>query len=131
MTEYLLDTTVLIQQFRGSPRVRAWIAAAIAEDHALETTPVNVAEVMARAHPNEEPYWEAVFGALTIPALSAEHGARAGALQFQLARRGFTLNTADGLIAAVAAERDLTLVTANTKDFLETGIHLLPLDGDA
>jgi toxin FitB len=39
--------------------------------------------------------------------------------------RGRTIKLADGLIAATAAERDLTLVTRNVKDFTAFGIRIL------
>lgn len=39
--------------------------------------------------------------------------------------RGRTIKIADGLIAATAAEHDLTLVTRNVKDFTAFGIRIL------
>ena len=39
-------------------------------------------------------------------------------------RRGVVIPVVDGLIAATAIARNLTLVTENIKDFLETGVRL-------
>jgi predicted nucleic acid-binding protein len=38
--------------------------------------------------------------------------------------KGSPLNTADGMIAATAAEHSLTLVTRNTKDFSDLGLDV-------
>jgi predicted nucleic acid-binding protein len=43
-----------------------------------------------------------------------------GRLTIQAKRRGVTITTADGLIAATALEHDLAIVTRNMKDFTET-----------
>ena len=45
-------------------------------------------------------------------------------MTIQAKRKGFTISTADGLIAATALEHDLTLVTRNTKDFASLGVKL-------
>ncbi len=131
MADYLLDTTVLIQQFRGRPRVRQWIESALARGDTMATTPVNVAEAFAGAHAAERPYWDALLRELTIYPVYGEDGVRAGSLRYDLARRGIVLHTPDALIAAIAANRQLPLVTANVKDFQNAGIDLLALDGDA
>jgi predicted nucleic acid-binding protein len=39
--------------------------------------------------------------------------------------KGLTLNAPDGLIAATALERDLTVVTRNVKDFSSLGVAVL------
>ena len=50
---------------------------------------------------------------------------RWGRLTIQAKRKGITITTADGLIAATALEHELAIVTRNTKDFAETGVALL------
>jgi predicted nucleic acid-binding protein len=45
---------------------------------------------------------------------------RWGRLTIPAKRRGVTLTTTDGLIAATALEHDLAIATRNTKDFAET-----------
>jgi predicted nucleic acid-binding protein len=49
---------------------------------------------------------------------------RWGMLDGQRQMQGVPLNTADGMIAATAAEHSLTLVTRNTKDFSDLGVDV-------
>jgi predicted nucleic acid-binding protein len=49
---------------------------------------------------------------------------RWGRLTIQARRRGITIGTTDGLIAATALEHDLTIVTRNVKDFAATGVAM-------
>jgi tRNA(fMet)-specific endonuclease VapC len=46
---------------------------------------------------------------------------RWGVLDGQCQMKGTPLNTADGMIAATAAEHDFTIVTRNVKDFADLG----------
>lgn len=50
---------------------------------------------------------------------------RLGRLAGEQSSKGFSLPTADGLIAATALEHDLILVTRNVKDFERLGVALL------
>lgn len=50
---------------------------------------------------------------------------RWGLLTGELKKRGRSLPIIDSLLAATALERNLTLVTANTKDFISSGVKLL------
>ena len=50
---------------------------------------------------------------------------RLGRLAGEQSPKGFSLPTADGLIAATALEHDLILVTRNVKDFERLGVALL------
>jgi predicted nucleic acid-binding protein len=53
-----------------------------------------------------------------------------GRLTVHARRRGITIGTADGLIAATALEHNLTIVTRNVKDFAGTGVAILnPWEG--
>ena len=40
-------------------------------------------------------------------------------------KRGISITTADGVIAATAFEHGLAIVTRNVKDFAETGIAIV------
>lgn len=53
--------------------------------------------------------------------VTEELAERWGALDAQARRHGRTLNIADGLIAATAAEYDLVLATRNVDDFRDLG----------
>jgi predicted nucleic acid-binding protein len=47
-----------------------------------------------------------------------------GRLTIQAKKRGISITTADGLIAATALEHDLALATRNVKDFVDTGVTI-------
>lgn len=129
MAAYLLDTTVLLQQFQNKSFVRNWFGEVLERRDTLATTVVNVAEVFVRAHPIEQPYWEELFRWLPVLPVLPPDGEWAGKTQYRLARDGFTIHLPDALVAAVAASNGLTLVTANAKDFERMGIEFLHLDG--
>jgi predicted nucleic acid-binding protein len=52
-------------------------------------------------------------------------GERWGRMTIEAKRNGMTLGTPDGLIAATAAEHDLSVVTRNVKDFEGLGVSIL------
>jgi predicted nucleic acid-binding protein len=131
MTAFLLDTTVLFQQFKAQPLVREWIDRRLVAGDELFTTVVNVAEALAGAGESERPYWDRLFNELPIFPVLVEDGQVAGRLRYDLRRRGLTIHAPDALIAAVAANRGCQLVTANLKDFRKTGLPVVHLDGDS
>jgi predicted nucleic acid-binding protein len=50
---------------------------------------------------------------------------RWGRLTIEAKKRGISITTADGLIAATALEHGLAMVPRNVKDFAETGIAIV------
>jgi toxin FitB len=47
---------------------------------------------------------------------------RWGKLTIEAKKKGMSITTADGLIAATAMDHDLAIVTRNIRDFAETGV---------
>jgi predicted nucleic acid-binding protein len=113
----LLDTSVLIDALRLRHRRRELLAELVQAGHTLATTALNVAEVYAGMRPNEAERTEALLSALDCYDLTATSARRAGALKQQWAGKGRTLTLADMIVAAIALERDCTLMTDNRKDF--------------
>ena len=61
------------------------------------------------------------FAGRILP-ISEQIAERWGLLEGECQLKGRTLNAPDGLIAATALERDLTVVTRNVKDFAGLGV---------
>lgn len=115
--QLLLDTTVLIDALRMRRGRRQLLADLIRAGHSLGTTALNIAEVYAGMRQAEEVQTHAFLGALYCYDISGETGRLAGKLKNEWAHKGKTLTLADTIIAAVALERDCTLMTDNRKDF--------------
>jgi predicted nucleic acid-binding protein len=64
------------------------------------------------------------FAGRILP-ISEEIAERWGQLSAAAKQRGTPLAVIDGVIAATALHHDLTVVTRNTKDFLDLGVDLL------
>lgn len=122
MTVYLLDSTVFIHQWKRNPAVMAWIGNMLDRRDTTVTTSINVAEVYAGAKPEDRAAWDVMFARIPVIPISAEHGAWAGRTQYDLARRGVTVQLGDLLIAAVASDRGLTVATENAKHFGAIGV---------
>jgi toxin FitB len=69
------------------------------------------------------PIW---FGQRILP-ISSIHRRTMGLLDATCQLRGTPINTADGMIAATALDRGLTIVTRNAKDFARFGAAVLNL----
>ena len=122
VTVYLLDSTVFIHQWKRNRAVMSWIEAALERRDTTVTSSMNVAEVYAGANPEDRPAWDAMFTRIPVIPISAEHGAWAGRTQYDLARRGVTVQLGDLLIAAVASDRGLVVATENARHFGAIGV---------
>ena len=123
----LLDTTVLIDTLRLRNGRRELLAHLVHSGRALATTSINLGEVYAAMRPGEEAKSEEFLGSLDCYDITATIARRGGTLKNDWARQGHTLSLADTMIAAVALEHSLTLVTDNRKDFPMPDLNFLPL----
>lgn len=118
---------MLIDALRLRNGRREFLAQMVHSGKALATTAINLAEVYAGMRAEEESRTVEFLSSLDcydITGAIARHG---GALKQEWASRGRTLSLADTMIAAVALEHSLTLVTDNHKDFPMPEITFLPL----
>ncbi len=117
MTNYLLDTNILVQQLRKRPAI-VNLATLLPDQDLIYISAITHAEIMAGMHAHEEVRTRQTLDAcicLPVDHLIAE---QAGRWIYQYARHGLQLTLADALIAATAQLENLTLVTTNTRHFL-------------
>lgn len=113
----LLDTSVLIDVLRMRHGRRQLLADLARGGNTLATTVLNVAELYAGMRPEEEPQTERFLDTLDCYELTTPAARLAGTLKNKYARKGRTLTLADTIVAAIAIERQCTLMTDNRKDF--------------
>lgn len=113
----LLDTTVIIDAINEKKNRNASLINLAEQGHTLACCPVNVAEVYAGIRPKEEHKTAALLRSLQLFPVTFAVSELAGRLKPHYSQKGRTLAITDTLIAAVALEYRLTLITDNVKDF--------------
>jgi predicted nucleic acid-binding protein len=123
----LLDTTVLIDVLRGRNDRRTHLAELVEAGHTLATSAINIGEVYSGMKSDEARRTEGFLSSLECYPITATIARRGGSLKNKWAQKGQTLTLADMIIAAVALEHELTLMTDNRKDFPIPDLNLLSL----
>ena len=135
MSGFLLDTNIPSEliRTRPDPRVANWVYSQ--NEHSLYLSAVTIGElrkgfvIMPEGkRRNELEQWLEYdlmpkFAGRILP-IDQAIADRWGVLDGESQLRGKPLNTADGMIAATAFERDLIVVTRNMKDFDALGVRL-------
>lgn len=132
---YLLDTNVVSELIRpnAAPNVSRFVDAF--EDR-LHVSVITLAEIRFGIARMEHGRRRLAFENWLDQDVSARFGSRIldievdiaaawGELMAMSERRGANLKAMDGLLAATAVARDLTLVTRNIRDFDRLGLRLL------
>lgn len=127
MATFLLDTNIIIDAINGKHNRNGALIALAEAGHTLACCPVSVAEVYAGMRHKEEPKTTTLLRSLRLFPISFEVAETAGRLKREYAKRGTTLAIADALIAAVAIDNGIALVTDNAKDFAMPELLLHPL----
>jgi len=122
----LLDTSVLIDALRRRLGRHLFLADLVRAGNRLSTAAINLGQIHAGLRPNEVERATALFDDLEQWAITPAIGRRGGELKNAWARRGRTFRD-DALIAAVALEHELPLLTDNRKDFPMPELQLWPL----
>jgi predicted nucleic acid-binding protein len=124
---FLLDTSVIIDALNNKRGRPAFLLDLVKAGHVLACCPLNVTEVYAGMRPKEEAATEELFASLQHFDITPPAARLAGELKRDYSRRGTTLNLGDVIIAAVAIDYELTLLTDNVKDFPMKNLALQPL----
>lgn len=136
MSGFLVDTNVISEFTKPRPesRVIRWLDAADPEFMfvsvvtfgeirlGIEDLPVGKRRAALEEWFEQGlPFW---FDAHLLP-VSKSIADRWGRLAIAAKKKGVSLTTADGLIAATAAEYGLTIVTRNVNDFAKSGVMII------
>lgn len=127
MTQYLLDTDVLIDFSKGIEPVTSQLLAWIDGTDVVAVCAISVAEFSSGLTPDQAARAQRFLALLSYWDIGREAAMRAGQDRYSLARRGLSITTTDALLAALARERRATLVTSNLKDFPMQGLALLSI----
>ena len=128
MATFLLDTSVIIDTINDKRGRRLYLRGLLEAGNLLACCAISVAEIYAGMRPKEEEDTERFLTALEYYPIPFTTARLAGALKRDYRKKGATLSLADTLIAAVALDYHLTLITDNVKDFPmpELVLHRLP-----
>jgi predicted nucleic acid-binding protein len=127
MAYYLLDTSVLIDTLNAKHGRSELLRTLLQEGNTLACCCVTVAEVYAGMRPHEATATDELLRSLFYLEITWQMARSAGRLKYQAARTGHTMSLADAMIASVALEGGLTLISDNEKHFQINGLKLFPL----
>jgi predicted nucleic acid-binding protein len=127
MAVYLLDSSVIIDVLNRKRNRAAQLAQLVREGNLLACCAINVAEVYACMRPGDAEETEEFLRSLAYYEVTWEVARTVGRLRYHQARRGRTQSLADMIIASIALENRLILITDNVKDFAIDGIAVYPM----
>jgi predicted nucleic acid-binding protein len=125
LSDYLLDTTAIIDYLRDKSGVPDLLEKLCLEGSLLCCCPINIVEVYAGMRDKEKSPTDTFLNSLKCYEITSETGHIAGELKRKYFKNGITLSTADLLIAATAMQNRLTLVTNNAGHFPSEDVVLL------
>ena len=127
MATFLLDASVIIDALNNKRGRPSFLLDLAQSGHTLACCPINVAEVYAGMRPGEEAATEQLLESLQFYPITKHSARLAGEFKRRFSRKGKTLGLGDAIIAAVAVQNSLTLLTDNVKDFPMAELTLYPL----
>jgi len=125
LTQYLLDTNVLIPYSRRRLPATKVVLDILAGGDELCVCTINVAEFYSGSRVGEHPAFDYFLSTIECIPVTRADGIQAGQWRHDYARSGVQLATVDVLMAAVALRVGATLVTENVKDVPMAGLNLL------
>jgi predicted nucleic acid-binding protein len=128
LTEYLLDTNVLVGWLNGQPSAMELLQRLSQTEDLIGVNAISVSETFSGLRERDVPAAERLFAAFDFWIIEWFVARMAGELRYSYARRGRTLSVTDTLLAAHAISRDAILVTANVRDFPMPELKILRYD---
>ena len=123
---YLPDTNILIDVLNRKGEAAKLLSRLLADGHELASCAVTVAEVHSGIHPKDSTAIERFLSSLRWYDLTPAVTVRAGQIRYAQPRQGITLALPDTLIAALAVEYRLTIITNNRRHFSIPGLSVYP-----
>src|SRR5512133_2661084 len=114
---YLLDADTLIDFVVDRGNARPRITAMIEQDVGVAVCAISVAELYSGLSAKRRASWESWIMALSYWHIDIDVAMRAGTYRKTASEGGRTLSVTDSLLAALAHEKDATLLTSNIKDY--------------
>ena len=127
MTDYLLDTTEIIDYGRGHPPTVALLNELYEKENSLGCCDVVIVEVYAGVREKDRSNIKELIEALRFYPADREVAKMAGQFINDFNRQGIRLTVADAIIAAVAVSYHLVLITKNQKHYPMPEIGLYQL----
>lgn len=124
MTEYLLDSDVLIWHLRGKPKIKELVIS-LGKLALLYCSALTVAEIEAGMLKGEEQTTRQLINGLQVQNVDSSIAMKAGQFIRTYRSKGQTLDIVDSVIAATAVIKNLVLVTANARHYPMPEIKLL------
>lgn len=117
MADYLLDTNVIIDYLRGDARKTEKLLELVNRGDLLYSCEIIVAEIFSGMRDGEQTVTETFMNSLHYLPVEESTARKAGSYRRIYNAKGHHLTIADTLIAALAINKNLTLLTDNLKDF--------------
>jgi len=127
LSNYLLDTDVLINWLRGVREVRQRIRDLAEEQHELAVCCISVGELYSGLREDNRSEAERILADVDYWDIGRTAAELSGAYRYHYSRQGVQISIADALQAALAVTSDATLVTGNVRDFPMPELRLLRL----
>ena len=127
MATLLLDTSVIIDAINEKKNRRQFLRDLVQQGNVLACCPINVTEIYAGMRPKEEVQTTRFLTSLDYYPITFPVARLAGELKRGFGKKGITLSVTDSVIAAVAIQYRLSLITDNIKDFPMKDLQLYPL----
>jgi predicted nucleic acid-binding protein len=116
MSDYLLDTGILIRYFRRIEGYRDLLDT-LAQDDLLYVSAITRLEIVRGMRDRERESTFELLDSLETVDINAKVADGAGELIWSWQRRGMVLGDADAIIAATAIQNTFALVTTNARHF--------------
>ena len=117
MTEYLLDTTIIIDHLRGDKKASSYLEEIGQRGDIAGCCCINIAEIYSGMLIKESEKTNRFINSLYYYEVTREISKVAGKLRQKYLKKGITLATTDVIIGATALIYDLILLTKNVKHY--------------